>query len=174
MLLLEKIFIYILYCTIKNLYLCYKQPPIVIRTVRCYSSGGGQCAYELGYGQCSRLGRNTTKILKNVKRHHDPAHLRTVQPLLQLRSLPRALKRSIITPVFKSGDRTEVNNYRSISVLSSISKVIEKLLNARLMRYLDKYKILSSSQYGFRKGLSTLSIYRCYLGSYVFNCQRNS
>ena len=74
---------------------------------------------------------------------------------LGLASFPDALKRSIVTPVFKSGDRTEVNNYRPISVLTSISKVIEKLLNVRLMRYLDKYKILSCSQYGFRKGLST-------------------
>lgn len=68
---------------------------------------------------------------------------------------PSSLKRSIVTPVFKSGDRTNVNDYRPISVLTSVSKIIEKLLNKRLVDYLDKFKILSSSQYGFRKGLST-------------------
>lgn len=68
---------------------------------------------------------------------------------------PSSLKRSIVTPVYKSGDRADVNNYRPISVLTSISKIIEKLLNIRLTDYLTKFKILSSTQYGFKKGLST-------------------
>uniref|UniRef100_A0A1X7U7W7 Reverse transcriptase domain-containing protein n=1 Tax=Amphimedon queenslandica TaxID=400682 RepID=A0A1X7U7W7_AMPQE len=33
-----------------------------------------------------------------------------------------------ITPIFKSGDRTSVVNYRPISLLSSVSKVLEKLI----------------------------------------------
>ena len=64
-------------------------------------------------------------------------------------------KRSIVSPVHKGGDGNDVNNYRPISVLPCISKIIEKLLNKRLFNYLDKYKILSESQYGFRKGKST-------------------
>ena len=57
--------------------------------------------------------------------------------------------------MFKGGDREDNNNYRPISVLSSISKIIEKLINNRLTTYLKKYDILSKSQYGFIKGLST-------------------
>lgn len=66
-----------------------------------------------------------------------------------------AFKRSIITPVHKDGDKSEVNNYRPISVLSSLSKIIEKIVNKRLTNYLNKYNILSDSQYGFRQGRST-------------------
>ncbi|CAK1601973.1 unnamed protein product [Parnassius mnemosyne] len=68
---------------------------------------------------------------------------------------PRALKRSLVTPVFKNGERGDVNNYRPISVLPCISKILEKLLNKRLLSYLHHNKILSNSQYGFRQGLST-------------------
>lgn len=68
---------------------------------------------------------------------------------------PKALKRSIITPVYKNGARDDANNYRPISVLPSISKIIEKLIDNRLRNYLNKFKILSNSQFGFRKGLST-------------------
>lgn len=68
---------------------------------------------------------------------------------------PKALKRSIVTPVFKGEDKTDVNNYRPVSLLTSISKIVEKLLNNRLMGYLNKFNILSSSQYGFRKGFSS-------------------
>lgn len=68
---------------------------------------------------------------------------------------PSLLKQSIITPVFKNGDINDVNNYRPISVLPAISKIIEKLLNSRLIKYLNQYQLLSDAQYGFRNGRST-------------------
>ena len=69
---------------------------------------------------------------------------------------PDVLKKAIITPVYKSGDRDDMGNYRPISVLPAISKILEKLINNRILSYLAKYDILSSSQYGFRKNVSTV------------------
>lgn len=68
---------------------------------------------------------------------------------------PIGLKQSVITPVFKSGDRGDVGNYRPISVLPSISKIVEKLINKRLITYMNKFNLLSGSQFGFRQGVST-------------------
>lgn len=68
---------------------------------------------------------------------------------------PQILKKSVITPVHKSGEKDDVNNYRPISVLPSISKIIEKLINIRLINYLNRFNILSNAQYGFRNGRST-------------------
>lgn len=68
---------------------------------------------------------------------------------------PTPLKQSIITPVYKGGNKDDISNYRPISVLPAVSKVLEKLLNIRLLRYLDKFNILSSTQFGFRQGRST-------------------
>lgn len=64
-------------------------------------------------------------------------------------------KRALIHPIYKSGNRSSVNNYRPISVLPVLSKILEKILNKRLCNYLDAKNILATNQYGFRKGKST-------------------
>lgn len=68
---------------------------------------------------------------------------------------PTLLKKSIVTPVYKIGNKKDISNYRPISVLSVISKVIERLINSRLTGYLEIFNILSSSQFGFRRAKST-------------------
>lgn len=68
---------------------------------------------------------------------------------------PTPLKKSIIVPVHKGGDRDDVSNYRPISILPSLSKILEKLINTRLIGYLETKYILSNSQFGFRVGKST-------------------
>ncbi|KAL0821890.1 hypothetical protein ABMA28_005290 [Loxostege sticticalis] len=68
---------------------------------------------------------------------------------------PISLKQSIITPVYKGGDEEDISNYRPISILPAVSKILEKLLNIRLLNYLNKFNKLSSSQFGFRRGKST-------------------
>lgn len=68
---------------------------------------------------------------------------------------PQALKVAKIIPVHKKGDSRNMNNYRPISILSFIDKILEKLLVTRLSRYLKKFNLLTPSQFGFREGLST-------------------
>lgn len=68
---------------------------------------------------------------------------------------PQLLKRSVVIPVFKSGDRDSVTCYRPISLLPTLAKVVERALNARLVGYLDSTDFFSSNQYGFREGIST-------------------
>lgn len=68
---------------------------------------------------------------------------------------PDVFKRSLVHPVYKGGDRDMVTNYRPISVLTSLSKVFEKVLSTRLTNYLEQNNILAQNQYGFRKQKST-------------------
>ena len=58
-------------------------------------------------------------------------------------------------PVLKKGDRTEFSNYRPISLLTSFSKIFEKIIFKRLYNYLNDDNILVDHQYGFRNNLST-------------------
>ena len=51
---------------------------------------------------------------------------------------------------FKKGDDQDITNYRPISVLTSFSKVIEKLIYARLLDRITTNSILVNEQYGFR------------------------
>lgn len=68
---------------------------------------------------------------------------------------PDSLKESVVTPVFKAGDRDDPGNYRPISIISPLSKIIEKCIVERLNSFLKHHDILSSSQYGFRTKHST-------------------
>ena len=68
---------------------------------------------------------------------------------------PEVLKVSKVIPIYKSGDKTKVNNYRPISLLPSLSKVMEKLLVVRLTSFLNASGILYDRKYGFRKKRTT-------------------
>lgn len=68
---------------------------------------------------------------------------------------PDCFKISKVIPVYKKGDRAEVNNYRPISLIPALSKVFEYLLKDQLLSYFEKNSILNNFQYGFRKGKST-------------------
>ena len=46
-------------------------------------------------------------------------------------------------------------NYRPISLLSQLSKILYKLIKLKFTSYLNKYTIISDSQYGFRDNMST-------------------
>ena len=68
---------------------------------------------------------------------------------------PSKMKIAKVVPIFKAGDKSSFNNYRSISFLPQFSKIVEKLFNARLDAFIDKHDTLTSSQYGFRSNMST-------------------
>lgn len=97
----------------------------------------------------------SSKILKQNKDILIKPLLHIFNQCLELACFPTILKTSIIIPIHKGGDRDRVENYRPISILPSISKLLEKLINNRLTKYLEHNKILSDNQFGFRGGKST-------------------
>ena len=63
---------------------------------------------------------------------------------------------SSVLPVFKNvGNRSTAKNYRSVSLLSVVCKIFEKLVNNRIADHLEKYGFFSDFQYGFRSSTST-------------------
>ena len=68
---------------------------------------------------------------------------------------PVCWKVSSVIPVFKNfGERSTITNYCPVSLVSMISKVLEKLVNNRLAEHLEKYTLFSDFQYGFRSSCS--------------------
>jgi Notch-like protein len=61
------------------------------------------------------------------------------------------LKYSIVIPVYKKGVKNNVSNYGPISLLTSFSKIFEKVIYKRLMNHFLANNILTKSQFGFRK-----------------------
>ena len=63
---------------------------------------------------------------------------------------PDRLKYAIVKPIFKKGSKQDISNYRSMSLLTSFSKVFEKLIYNRLYTHIETNSILVQEQYGFR------------------------
>lgn len=85
-----------------------------------------------------------------------------VKPLVHITNLcfqegkfPENLKSALVVPIYKSGDKTLPQNYRPISLLSNVSKIIEIVLHKRIYDFLESENLISKTQFGFRKGHST-------------------
>ena len=68
---------------------------------------------------------------------------------------PTDLKSASVVPLFKKNDRTEVGNYRHVSILTIISKIFERVVYDQVESYLDQKKLLYQFQSGFRSRYST-------------------
>ena len=69
--------------------------------------------------------------------------------------IPREFKIAKVVPVFKTGDKHDFNNYRPISLLSSFSKLMEKIVSRQLIGFLNFHNVLYKHQYGFRASHNT-------------------
>jgi hypothetical protein len=68
---------------------------------------------------------------------------------------PNAFKIAKVIPIFKSGSKSDINNFRPISMLSVFAKILEKLVKLQLQSHLEINKIIVSNQYGFRSNKNT-------------------
>ena len=70
---------------------------------------------------------------------------------LRKRQVPEEWKRAVVLPVFKGGnrDRQEVLNYRPISLTPCVTRVLEKILNTQLLKYLQDNSLICQQQAGF-------------------------
>ena len=68
---------------------------------------------------------------------------------------PRNCAIAKVIPLHKKGNAEDPNNYRPISILSCFSKIFETILYSRLIKFLDKHRVIQPTQYGFQKSVST-------------------
>ena len=78
---------------------------------------------------------------------------------LRLRKVPDEWRKSIIKPIFKGGrkDRRDPSSYRPIALTSCVARTMEKVLNVRILEYLQKNSLLYEHQSGFQRNHSTIS-----------------
>ena len=113
--------------------------------------------------QLKRLKRNKScgidslppNLLKDSANEITYALTYLVNLSLSTATFPSEWKMAKVTPVFKLGNKTDIENYRPISILSVISKVMEREVHSQLYNYLEEGKLISDFQFGFRKGKST-------------------
>ena len=69
--------------------------------------------------------------------------------------IPSDWKHSIVQPIFKSGNPSDPANFRPISLVPVIMKIVERVIHRQLYYYLSHNHLLSSTQHGFRPRHST-------------------
>ena len=63
---------------------------------------------------------------------------------------PEDLKSARVVPLFKKNDKTEIGNYRPVSILTILSKVFERVVYDQVESYLNRKRLLYKFQSGFR------------------------
>ena len=68
---------------------------------------------------------------------------------------PDCFKAARVTPIHKSGIQNDTRNYRPVSVLPIISRILEKFFSIRMMSFLEDHKLLVETQFGFHRKRTT-------------------
>ena len=97
----------------------------------------------------------SSKTLQTLGHIITPIISKIFNKSIQQGIFPDKLKIAKVIPIHKGGKTEVINNYRPISILTSLSKVFEKLINNRLNNFFKKLNVISDYQFGFREGIST-------------------
>ena len=72
-------------------------------------------------------------------------------------TIPPSLKNQYITPVLKSGNRSDPANYRPVSLTSHLIKIFERVLRKHLVAHMEDNDLMNDNQHGFRKKRSCVT-----------------
>ena len=97
----------------------------------------------------------STILLQNLKNELCSPLTIVINQMIKTGQFPDILKIAKVTPIYKKDDPTLISNFRPISVLSSISKVFEKVIFKQIHHYFKINNLYYSGQYGFREMHST-------------------
>ena len=91
---------------------------------------------------------------------------------ITLCTFPDEWKMARVSPLYKNGQKNLPGNYRPISVLPAVSKVMERILYDQLYDYLTKFQLLNDCQFGFRKSHSTATALLDCTNSWYMNIDK--
>lgn len=80
---------------------------------------------------------------------------------------PDKLKTARVKPLFKKGEKSNIKNYRPVSLLPVFSKLYEKAMHIRLVHYLESNNLFDKEQHGFRSGHSVITAATEYINSII-------
>ena len=111
------------------------------------------------------------KILKLSANIIAPSLVYIINKSITSGTFPSVWKEAKVKPLFKSGDKDDINNYRPISILPTVSKLIEKWVDVNFSLFLNNISLLHKSQSGFRAKHSTESAMILMVYSWLVTCQ---
>lgn len=96
-----------------------------------------------------------TKVLKTICEYAAKEVQSIINISLSEGHVPKLLKSSAVTPIYKSGELSDMSNYRPINVIPVLAKVLEAAAAEQIRNHLETENILTQHQYGFRPRSST-------------------
>ena len=96
-----------------------------------------------------------TKVIKIAHKEMSIILCNLFNKMIETGVYPSLLLSANVSPIYKSGSRTDIKNYRPISILKIFDKIFEKLIHARLENFFNRYNLFSKNQFGFSKGKDT-------------------
>ena len=100
-----------------------------------------------GWNKCKNVA-NSIEVYNIIFNPH-------IQSPDKVRTLPKYRKYALVTPIHKGGDKCNTTNYRPISILPIISKILERWVHSVVYSHLDECNLIPGSQSGFRPIHST-------------------
>jgi len=97
------------------------------------------------------------RILKEVKHQISKPLSILFNKSLTVGIVPSDLKRGNVTPVSKKGDKSQLGNYRPISLTSVVCKLMETIIRENMVKSFEDNNIINNSQHGFRSKRSCLT-----------------
>jgi hypothetical protein len=82
---------------------------------------------------------------------------RIINAFIEAGEFPKIWKNVVVTPILKKGERTKKENYRPVSCLSVLSKVLEKIVCHQVTKFMEENDLFPENQQGFRKNWSTMT-----------------
>ena len=110
---------------------------------------------DLKINKITGLNSLPQKIIKRIKKTISLLFSELINKSFTQEIFPAAFKIAKVVPVFTSESRLLCNNYRPISLLSNVSKIIEKLMHKRLRELLELKTCFCCLQFGFHLNFST-------------------
>ena len=101
------------------------------------------------------LNTYSAKILKHIKDIISPILASLFTKSLLSSHFPSQFKIARVIPLHKGNSKHDLNNYRPISLLPLLSKLLERVVYNQVWHFLDTFNLISSNQYGFRRNRST-------------------
>ncbi|XP_028966619.1 uncharacterized protein LOC114828079 [Galendromus occidentalis] len=120
----------------------------------CCTTSENQCRSETS-NPSAGLDGITAHTVKNVADEIAKPLLKIVNEIIESSEYPQALKRARVVPIPKVKIPSTTNDFRPISVLPVLNKVVERTLVTQLTKHFERNNLLYERQYGYRKNRST-------------------
>jgi hypothetical protein len=113
---------------------------------------------ELKNTKATGFDKIQTEHIKLTKEKTSKVICKLINAMIDKEIWPEKLKMQVIRPIYKKGEKQDLNNYRPIALLSIIDKIIEKFFVNKMRNFLEKNNILTTKQFGYTKNKSTTEL----------------